>query len=340
MKSNHKIDKILMAHGGGGILTRRLIEEHILPRFGNAILNPLNDCAELVIGKTRLAFTTDSYVVTPLFFHGGDIGKLAVCGTVNDLSMSGAKPMYLTVSLILEEGFPIEQLDTILDSISETAQEAGVTLVTGDTKVVERGSGNGVFINTAGIGIIPDGVQIAMKNAQPGDVVLINGYIGDHGIAIMSQREGLNFTSPVESDVAPLNSLVQGMLEITKDIHILHDPTRGGLSSGLNEIAGASKCGIRLFEDLIPVRDSVMGACDLLGLDPLQVANEGKIIVLCQGTIQDSLLKYMRSHPLGRNSAMIGEVIPQPAGKVLLKTRIGGERIVDVPYGENLPRIC
>jgi hydrogenase expression/formation protein HypE len=336
-----KLDKILMAHGGGGILTRRLIEEEILTRFNNEALAPLSDSALLSLNHPgKLAFTTDSYVVTPLFFRGGNIGKLAVCGTVNDLAMAGAKPVALSASLILEEGFPLEDLAKILDSMAKTAQEAGVSIVTGDTKVVERGSANGLFINTSGIGIIPEAVSISMASAQPGDVVIINGPVGDHGIAILSERGGLEFETPVESDVAPLNSLVASLFEVTPKIHCLHDPTRGGLATGLNEIAAASGVGIRLFEEKIPLRPEVQGACDLLGLDPLQVANEGKVIIICPSVFQDALLERLKSHPFGKNASVIGEVMEQPAGTVLLKTLIGGERIVDVPYGENLPRIC
>ncbi len=336
-----KFDKILMAHGGGGILTRRLIEEEILPRFQNEALAPLSDSALLNLNHPgKLAFTTDSYVVTPLFFRGGDIGRLAVCGTVNDLSMAGATPLALSASLILEEGFPLEDLQKILDSMAATAREVGIPIVTGDTKVVERGSANGLFINTSGIGIVPEGISVSMSSAKPGDVVLINGPIGDHGIAVLSEREGLKFDTPVESDVAPLNSLVAALFEITPEIHCLHDPTRGGLATGLNEIAGASQVGIRLFEDKIPLRPEVQGACDLLGLDPLQVANEGKVIILCPSAFQDALLERLKSHPFGKNASVIGEVVEKPAGTVLLKTLIGGERIVDVPYGENLPRIC
>jgi hydrogenase expression/formation protein HypE len=334
------IENILLAHGGGGILTRRLIEEEIAPRFANELLNPLNDSAIINIQGTRLAFTTDSFVVHPIFFHGGDIGTLAVCGTVNDLAMAGANPVYLSCGFIIEEGFPMNDFQTILESMKRTAKDAGVTIVTGDTKVVERNAAEGIFINTSGIGLIDDGIDISSHNAKSGDSVIINGAIGDHGIAVLSERQGLEFQTSVTSDVAPLGDLVQGLLKITPEIHCMRDPTRGGLATALNEIANSSHVGIRIYEDRIPIHDSVRGACDMLGLDPLHVANEGKVIIVCPKEYENKVLDYLSNHPLGKESSVIGEVIEKPKDTVLLKTTIGGERIVDVPYGEDLPRIC
>jgi hydrogenase expression/formation protein HypE len=340
MPAKIKTDKILLAHGGGGILTRRLIEELIVPRFCNDLLNPLNDSAVFNLNGHKLAFTTDSFVVKPIFFQGGDIGKLAVCGTVNDLAMAGAKPLYLSCGFILEEGFPMEDFQTVLDSMRQTAKDAGVSIATGDTKVVERSAAEGIFINTSGIGVIDEGVNVSSHHAVPGDVVIINGAIGDHGIAVLSERQGLKFQTSVVSDVAPLAGLVQGLLEITKDLHCLRDPTRGGLATALNEIAHSSRVGIQLYEDRIPVHDSVRGACDMLGLDPLHIANEGKVIIICPQQYEKEILNYLLSHPHGKESSVIGKVVEKPKETVLLKTAIGGERIVDVPYGEDLPRIC
>lgn len=340
MKTKIETDKILLAHGGGGILTRRLIEEQIVPRFSNDLLSPLNDSAVFNLNGQRLAFTTDSFVVKPIFFHGGDIGKLAVCGTVNDLAMAGAKPLYLSCGFILEEGFPMEDFQTILDSMHQTAKEAGVSIATGDTKVVERSAAEGIFINTSGIGVIDEGVNVWSHHAIPGDVIIINGAIGDHGIAVLSERQGLKFQTCVESDVAPLAGLVEGLLKVTKEIHCMRDPTRGGLATALNEIAHSSQVGIQIYEDRIPVHDSVRGACDMLGLDPLHIANEGKVIIICPQKYEKEILNYLSSHPHGYESTVIGKVVEKPKETVLLKTTIGGERIVDVPYGEDLPRIC
>jgi len=333
-------EKIIMAHGGGGILTRRLIEELILPRFRNPQLEPLEDAAIVNLEAGEWALTTDSYVVTPHFFKGGDIGKLAICGTVNDVSMAGASPKYLTVSFILEEGFPLESLEKIVDSMAETAREAGVILATGDTKVVERGAGNGIFINTAGIGKRYPGVRPSLSGAKPGDVIIINGYLGDHGIAILSEREGLKFSTPIASDVAPLNGLISELVSEVKEIHSLHDPTRGGLAAGLNELAKSSGVGVVLNEEDIPIRPEIQGACDLLGLDPLQVANEGKVVIVCPSVYRDQVLACLRKNRYGQESVCIGEVTENHPGQVLLHTTIGGQRLVDVPYGESLPRIC
>ncbi|MBM4451778.1 MAG: hydrogenase expression/formation protein HypE, partial [Chloroflexi bacterium] len=288
----------------------------------------------------KLAFTTDSYVVSPIFFPGGDIGKLAVCGTVNDLAMSGAKPLYLSLSLIIEEGLTLGELRKVVDSIKAAAQEAGVTIVTGDTKVVNKGGADRLFINTSGIGIVPKGVDISGSNAQTGDKVILSGSIGDHGIAVMSQREGLKFSVPVQSDCAPLNRLVAEMLEVTPRIHCLRDPTRGGLATTLNEFARQSSAGIRIEEDKIPLRDGVRGACELLGFDPLYVANEGKLVAIVDPGDSEKILKKMKRNRYGKDAAIIGEVTDDHRGKVVMKTRLGSSRIVDMLSGELLPRIC
>ena len=340
MTKKSTFEKILLAHGSGGVLSRQLINEEIQSRFNNAWLNPLNDCAVFSIKEHRFAFTTDSFVVKPIFFRGGDIGKLAVCGTVNDLAMAGSKPLYISCSLILEEGFSMLDLAKILTSMQRSAEEIGVFIATGDTKVVERKAVDEIFINTSGIGLIENGIQISSHHAKPGDIVIINGAIGNHGISVLSQREGIQFQTPIESDVASLSDLVLGLFNITKDIHCLRDPTRGGLATALNEIAISSKVGIRVFEDKISIHDSVQGACDMLGLDPLHVANEGKVIIICPKKYQNAILEYLHSHPLGKDSCIIGEIVENPIETVLLKTTIGGERIVDIPYGEDLPRIC
>jgi len=333
--------RVLLAHGGGGSLTRRLIEEMIVARFGNPTLAPLSDSALLELPQGRVAFTTDSYVVKPLRFRGGDIGRLAVCGTVNDLAMSGARPLYLSLALILEEGLPFDELGAILDSAKAAAEEAGVTVACGDTKVVEHGASDGCYINTAGVGVVPEGIDVRMTRAEPGDAVLVNGPVGDHGVAIMSEREGLAFASPVGSDVAPLADLVAVVLEAGGDgVHVLRDATRGGLGMVACETAEAAGHDIEMDERHIPVRPEVRGACDLLGLDPLYVANEGKVVVVCAEDAAAPVLAAMRAHPLGRSAAGIGRVLDAPRGRVTLRTAIGGRRVVDPPYGEQLPRIC
>ena len=332
--------QVLLAHGGGGVLMRDLIRDRIVAQLGNPVLDRLDDGAALACPTSRVAFTSDSYVVKPIFFRGGDIGRLAVCGTVNDLAMIGGKPRWLSLSLIIEEGLPIEELDRVLASVKQAADEANVVVVTGDTKVVERGSADKLFINTAGVGELDEDVQLASANAQPGDCVIINGYLGDHGVAILSQREGIEFDTPVTSDVAPLAGLVQEMLVVTREIHCLRDPTRGGLASTLNEVASASEVGIVLYEEAIPVREEVRAACDMLGLDVLSVANEGKLLAVCPAAHAEALLAKMKQHPLGAHACIIGEVAADMPGTVLLETGIGGRRIVDVPYGEQLPRIC
>ena len=331
-------DKILLAHGSGGKLSHDLIES-FLPDLSNPLLDRLDDSAVFDL-TGKLAFTTDSYTVNPIFFPGGDIGKLAVCGTVNDLSMSGAKPLYLSLAFIIEEGLPIADLKRVLASIKVTAEEAGVKIVTGDTKVVNRGGADKLFINTAGIGQVPEGTNISASNAQPGDKVIINGNIGDHGIAVLSQREGLKFKLPVPSDCAPLNNLVADMLAATADIHCLRDPTRGGLATTLNDFAVQSGVGIEILEDAIPINNAVMGACELLGLDPLYVANEGKVVAVVPPESAESVLNTMKQHKYGKDAIIIGEVTEKRPGQVVMKTRLGSTRIVDMPVGELLPRIC
>jgi hydrogenase expression/formation protein HypE len=333
-------NRILLAHGSGGKLSHDLIQKHIISAFGNPTLAKMDDSAVLEINKGRIAFTTDSYVVSPIIFPGGNIGKLAVCGTVNDLSMSGSVPLYLSLSLIIEEGLPVSELEEIVKSIAKTASEAGVKIVTGDTKVVNRGDADKLFINTSGIGIIPEGVNISGANAKPGDVVIVSGTIGDHGIAIMSKREGLSFSTTLESDCAPLNSLVADMLDESHLINCLRDPTRGGLATTLNELAGQSGVGIVIEDSLIPVRNEVRGACELLGLDPLYVANEGKLIAIVDERAADIVLARMKLNQNGKNAAIIGRVRSEHPGRVVIKTPYGSSRILDMLSGELLPRIC
>ncbi len=335
-----KSDKILLDHGSGGRASHKLVSELILKYFNNPILADLEDSASFTIGNKTLAFSTDSYTVTPLFFPGGNIGELAINGTVNDLAMRGAKPLYLSVGFIIEEGFPIKDLERILGSMQEYAAEADVLIVTGDTKVVPKLAADKIFINTSGVGIIPDGLNISGKNAQPGDKVIVSGTIADHGITILTQREGLNFDSPLKSDSAPLNHLVAEMLKVSDQIHVLRDPTRGGVGTTLNEIAAQSKVGIKLWEDELPIRDEVNGACELLGLDPLYLANEGKLLAFVSETDADKILETMQQNIYGKEATIIGEVTEENPGKVFLKTTIGGTRIVDMLTGEQLPRIC
>jgi hydrogenase expression/formation protein HypE len=332
-------DRILLAHGSGGKLSHDLVEENFVPLFDNAILRKLDDSAVFELSG-RLAFTTDSYVVSPIFFPGGDIGRLAVCGTVNDLAMNGAVPKYLSISLIIEEGLSMSDLQRVVASIKDAAVEAEVQIVAGDTKVVNKGSADKLFINTAGIGIIAPGVDISGSNARHGDKVVLSGPIGDHGIAVISQREGLQFSSPVESDCAPLNKLVAEMLDIGAEIHCLRDPTRGGLASTLNELASSSWVGIRIEEDSIPVREAVQAACELLGFDPLYVANEGKLVAVVGADSAQKLLDIMRRNRYGAEAAIIGEVVSEHPGRVVMKTKMGASRIVDMLVGELLPRIC
>ncbi len=332
---------VVMAHGGGGRLSQMLIEKMFVPTFSNPELCSLGDGAVLQAGGARLAFSTDSYVISPAFFPGGNIGSLAVHGTVNDLAMCGATPLALSAGFILEEGFPMADLWRVVQSMQAAAQAAGVSIVTGDTKVVDRGKGDGIYINTAGVGLIPAGVRVSPQNAQPGDVVLINGAIAVHGIAIMSVREGLEFETTLESDSAPLAGLTAAALAAGGEaVHVLRDPTRGGLASALNEIAAQSRVGIRLQERDIPIGDEVRGACEILGFDPLYVANEGKMLAFVARDQAEAVLAAMKEHPLGQEAAIIGEVVAEHPGKVLLRSRVGGLRVVDMLSGEQLPRIC
>ena len=332
-------DKILLAHGSGGKLGHDLVEKGFLPAFDNPLLSRLDDSA-VFEARGRLAFTTDSYIVTPIFFPGGDIGKLSVCGTVNDLAMSGAVPLYLSLSFIIEEGFPLSDLGNIVNSIKDAAEEAEVKVITGDTKVVNKGSVDKLFINTAGVGVVPDGVEISGSNAKPGDKLILSGPLGHHGIAVMSEREGLKFATQVKSDCAPLNRLVAEMLEVSGDIHCLRDPTRGGLATTLNEFATQSGVGILIYEDWIPVRDEVEAACEMLGFDPFHVANEGRLVAAVAPDDTEKVLKQMRQNKYGTEAAIIGEVRGEHPGKVVMRTRLGASRIVDMLVGELLPRIC
>jgi hydrogenase expression/formation protein HypE len=335
--------QIVLGHGSGGKLTSDLIDKIFLPAFTNPTLDKLDDQAVLTINGSRLAFTTDSFVVTPIFFPGGDIGRIAVNGTVNDLAMSGATPLYLSAAFILEEGLAVDDLRRVVESMRIAAAEAGVQFVTGDTKVVNRGKGDQIFITTTGIGSIPEGLHISADRACPGDKIILSGYIGDHGIAIMSQRENLEFEGAIESDCASLNGLVAAMLATpaTSDaLHTLRDPTRGGVATTLNEIAKRANVGILLREQSIPVRETVKGACEVLGLDPLYVANEGKLLAIVAPGAAEQVLEQMRQHELGKDAAIIGEIVADHAGMVLMKTEIGGTRVLDVMFGEQLPRIC
>jgi len=332
-------DSILLAHGSGGKLSHELVEKKFLPFLANPALNKLDDSA-IFEASGRLAFTTDGYVVNPIFFPGGDIGKLAVCGTVNDLAMNGARPLYLSLSAIIEEGFPLSELEQIMQSIKKAAEEAEVSIIAGDTKVVNRGQADKLFITTSGVGIIPPGVDISGANARAGNKVLLSGTIGDHGIAIMSQREGLKFSMTLESDCAPLNKLVSQILEVSSRIHCLRDPTRGGLATTLNELARQSKVGIVVEEAKIPVKEEVKAACELLGLDPIHVANEGKLVAIVDPADADKILAQMRKNSYGRAAAIIGEVTNEHSGRVVMKTKLGPSRIVDMLSGELLPRIC
>jgi hydrogenase expression/formation protein HypE len=340
-------DRILLGHGSGGRLTADLIQRLFIPGFGNEVLAALEDQATVRLDgqppgvpSPRIAFTTDAFVVRPQFFPGGDIGRLAVHGTVNDLAVGGARPLFLSAAFILEEGLPLDDLTRIVASMRAACDTAGVTLVTGDTKVVDRGKGDQVFITTSGIGLVPEGRSLSIRAARPGDRILLSGTIGDHGIAIMSVREGLEFETVLESDTAPLTSLTQAMLDACPTIRCMRDPTRGGLSSVLNELAAASGVGVRLTESAIPIRPEVHAACELLGLDPLYVANEGKLIAVVAPTDAERLLDVMHGHPLGRSAAIIGEVVDDHPGMVLLRSLVGGERVVTLLAGEQLPRIC
>jgi hydrogenase expression/formation protein HypE len=332
--------EIVLAHGSGGKLSQQLIQKVVLPLFRNELLEPLHDGAIFSLGGVRLAFSTDSFVVSPIFFPGGDIGRLAVHGTVNDISMCGARPLYLSAGFILEEGTAMEDFQRVVLSMREAADEAGVVLVTGDTKVVDRRKADKIFVNTSGIGVVPEGVNIHPGRAQIGDRIIVSGQIAVHGMAIMSVREGLEFETQIASDTAPLNNLVETILGTTADIHVLRDPTRGGITSALTEIAQTARVGIMLDEALIPISEEVKGACEILGLDPLYVANEGKLLAFVSPHEADRVLAVVRSHPRGKEAAIIGEVTSDHPGFVLMKTRIGGTRVVDMLSGEQLPRIC
>lgn len=333
-------ERIQLAHGSGGKLSHDLVKNVMWPAFANDILGAMHDGAQFTIGGARLAFSTDSYVVKPLFFSGGDIGKLAVCGTVNDVAMNGAIPLYLSAGFVLEEGFPIEDLRRIVASMQQAAAEAGVAIVTGDTKVVEKGAVDGIYINTAGIGQIIEGIQISGQNARPGQDIILNGYLGDHSLAVMGERHGLEFPQTVVSDCAPLNGLVAELLAAVPQIAVLRDPTRGGLATTLNEIASQSQVGIMLDESCIPVSTAVQAACDVLGFDPLYMANEGKMIVFVDKEYTAQVLKIMQLHKYGREARVIGEVLEKPSGQVGLRTRIGGVRLLDMLVGDQMPRIC
>ncbi|MGY4103057.1 hydrogenase expression/formation protein HypE [Nocardia sp. R16R-3T] len=331
---------IVMGHGGGGAMSGELIEHLFLPAFGAAADTELGDSAVLALGDVRLAFSTDSFVVKPLVFPGGSIGDLAVNGTVNDLAMSGARPVALSTAFILEEGTALSEIARIAEALGTAALAAGVRLVTGDTKVVDAGHGDGIFINTAGIGLVPQGVDIRPQRARPGDIVLVSGEIGLHGIAVLSCREGLEFGTTLCSDTAPLHGLVAAMLATGADVHVLRDPTRGGMAASLNEIARAASIGVELDERAIPVPVGVRDACGLLGLDPLYVANEGKLVAFVAPEDADRVLDAMHAHPLGARAAIVGHCIAEHPGMVVARTALGGTRVVDLPAGEQLPRIC
>ena len=333
-------ERILLGHGSGGRLSADLLRQIFLPALGNPILDRLDDQAVVSLNGIRLAVTTDSFVVKPLFFRGGNIGSLAVHGTINDLAMGGAEPLWLSAAFILEEGLPLEILKRVVDSMQEAAASAGVQIITGDTKVVEKGSADGLFINTTGIGRVRDGVSLSASNARPGDAILVSGFLGDHGIAILAEREGLRFETQVDSDSAPLHDLVAHLLAGTREIRCLRDPTRGGLSSTLNEIAAGSRVGMELDETAVPVREEVRGACEMLGLDPLYVANEGKLVGIVAPSAAQDALRALRNHPLGKDAAIIGRVNAEHPRMVVMRTPLGTTRIVDMLAGDQLPRIC
>ena len=331
---------VVMGHGGGGAMSAELVDHVFLASFADPSLAQLGDSAVLEVAGCRIAFSTDSFVVRPLFFPGGSIGDLAVNGTVNDLAMSGATPLFLSAAFILEEGTDITKVGAVAQRLGEAASRAGVRVVTGDTKVVEAGHGDGIYVNTAGVGLVPDGVDIRPDRARVGDVVIVSGDIGVHGIAVMSVREGLEFGTEIRSDCAPLHGLVADMLAVTPDLHVLRDPTRGGVATSLNEIARASDVGIALEERALPVPEVVANACAFLGLDPLQVANEGKLLAFVAAEQADDVVAAMREHPLGRETAVIGRCVADHPGMVSARTGFGASRVVDMPIGEQLPRIC
>ena len=331
---------VVMGHGGGGKLSSELIEHLFLPAFGGNRLAELADAALIDLPPGRVAVSTDSFVVRPLFFPGGNIGELAINGTVNDVAMRGARPMFITVGFILEEGLPLGDLGMVAESMATAAKRAGVEIVTGDTKVVDRGHGDGIYINTTGIGVVPNGVEIGPQQIRPGDVIIVSGTIGDHGVAIMSVREGLGFDADVASDTAPLNAMVADLLDTGIDVHALRDPTRGGLAASLNELAAASRTGMVLDEPAVPVRRIVAAACEMLGMDPVHVANEGKLIAFVPADQADDALGAIRSDPYGHEAAVIGRVVADHPGMVVATTPLGTTRVVDMQVGEQLPRIC
>jgi hydrogenase expression/formation protein HypE len=336
----NKYSKITLAHGSGGKLTHELINQIFLPHFKNDVLSQLHDSAILQLNGKALAFTTDSYVVKPLFFPGGDIGKLAISGTVNDLSVVGAKPLCLSVGFIIEEGFDISMLERIVTSMKDTASIAGINIVTGDTKVVDSGSADGLFINTCGIGTIAYKTSLSISNIELGDKIIINGTIGDHGLAVISERESLDFNPPIESDCAPLNEMIHKLINSGANIKFMRDPTRGGLATTLNEIVNTEKYGILVDEKNIPIKDDVRALCEILGYDPLYIANEGKVVIVASSSDTNKILDILRKDPFGKDAEIIGEILNEPKGKVYLKTVIGGTRVIDMLVGDQLPRIC
>ncbi|HKK91750.1 MAG TPA: hydrogenase expression/formation protein HypE [Desulfobacteraceae bacterium] len=340
MKNSMSDDKVLLDHGSGGKISHAMVSDMILPAFDNEILAQLDDGAIFEMNGVKMAFSTDSYVVDPLFFPGGNIGDLAVNGTVNDVAMCGAAPLYISAGLILEEGFPASDLKTILDTMGRAAARAGVKIVTGDTKVVPKGKVDRIFINTSGVGVVFPGANVSGAMAKPGDRVIISGTIADHGITVLSAREGLTFESNIQTDSAPLNHMVRSLFDADREVHVLRDPTRGGVGTTLNEIAFQSGVGIRINEEALPVNSAVQGICELLGFDPLYLANEGKLLALVPETEAHAVLETIRQDPAGRDCAIIGEVVAKDPGRVFMNTAIGGSRIVDMLTGEQLPRIC
>ncbi len=335
-----KIDRILLDHGSGGKISHSLTLDIMLPAFDNPMLSKLNDGAILNIGGKKLAFSTDTYVVDPIFFPGGNIGELAIYGTVNDIAMCGGIPMYLSAGLVIEEGFLISDLEKIIKSMGAAAEKAGVKVVTGDTKVVPKGAADKIFINTSGVGLIPDNVDVGSDKALPGDKIILSGTIADHGITVLTQREGMTFTSSIKSDTAPLNGMVERIFNSSRDVHVLRDPTRGGVGTSLNEIAEKSNCGIKIYENKIPLKNEVKGICELLGFDPLYIANEGKLIAFVASKDAEKVLSAIREDEFGKDACIIGEVVSGHPGKVFLETGIGGTRMVDMLTGDQLPRIC
>lgn len=332
--------KILLAHGAGGELSRELLDELIVPKLANPTLDKLEDSAVLDISAGRIAYTTDTYVVKPLVFPGGDIGKLAVCGTINDLAAMGARPLWISLGFVIEEGLALETLSQVLDAVASASKGAGVAVVTGDTKVVEKGACDKLFVNTSGIGVVPEELNLSADSCRPGDAVIISGSIGDHGIAVLSARQGLSFQTTLQSDVAPLAGMVGEVLAASPAIRTMRDPTRGGVAAVLTEIARASDVTIRLSENTLPVREEVLGACEMLGLDPLYVANEGKMLFVVSSASASKVLEALKRHPLGKNGCLIGKVISKQEAPLIMKTTLGPTRIITLPVGEQLPRIC